>query len=293
LIGKVHTALNKRKNMETIGAGRHLTPDVTLRATRLVTRGKIYRLGQILSPDVPQLDDNPAIAHGRRFRVNRPAKARPGSGALSESIELSTHTGTHIDAFGHWYKDDCLLDGKGVEEGWTTTDGLRTLGLDSCPPLMTRGVLLDVAAFRSVEMLESGIEIKPEELESVAVRAGLEIQRGDVVLLRTGWSKLWARRDLRYIREEPGLGREGAEWLAGRGVVAIGADNWAIDAIPANQPRKRDVHEVCLAERGVYLIENLDLEELARERVFEFLFIALAPRLRGGTAFPIDPIAVI
>jgi len=279
--------------MEMIGAGKYLSPEVTLKATQLVRRGRIYRLGQVLSTDVPQLDDNPAIAHGRRFKINRMPKVRPGSGALSESIELSTHTGTHIDAFGHWYKDDRLLDGKGVEESWTTTDGLSSLGLDSCPPLVTRGVLLDVASYRGVEMLESGMEINSEELKKVATQAGINIQVGDVVVIRTGWAKLWARRDPRYIREEPGLGREGAEWLAQQGVVAIGADNWAIDAIPSSQPRKRDVHEVCLAERGVYLIENLDLEELAKDGVCEFLFVALAPRLKGGTAFPIEPVAVV
>lgn len=279
--------------MEMIGAGKYLSQEVTLKATRLVKRGCVYRLGQVLSTDVPQLDDNPAIAHGRRFKVNRMSKVRPGSGALSESMELSTHTGTHIDAFGHWYKDDRLLNGKGVEEVWTTTDGLSSLGMETCPPIVTRGVLLDVATHEGVEMLESGEEINSGELRKVAAEAGVNVEAGDAVLIRTGWSKLWARRDLRYIREEPGLGREGAEWLAGRGVVAIGADNWAIDAIPASQPRKRDVHEVCLAEHGVYLIENLDLEELAKDRVFEFLFLALAPRLKGGTAFPIEPVAVV
>lgn len=279
--------------METIGAGKYLSPEVTLKATQLVRSGRIYRLGQVLSTDIPQLDDNPAIAHGHRFKVNRMAKVRPGSGALSESIEISTHTGTHIDAFGHWYKDDRLLDGKGVEEAWTITDGLSSLGIDSCPPLITRGVLLDVATYRGVEMLESGIEFNSEELRKIATQADIKIQAGDVVLIRTGWAKLWARRDPRYIREEPGLGREGAEWLAQQGVVAIGADNWAIDAIPASQPRKRDVHEVCLAERGVYIIENLDLEELAKDRVYKFLFVAVSPRLKGGTAFLIEPVAVV
>ena len=279
--------------MEKVGAAKFLSPEVTLKATRLVTRGKVYPLGQVLSENVPQLDDNPAIASGRRFKVNRMAKVRPGSGALSESVDVSTHTGTHIDAFGHWYKDDRLFDGKGVEEGWTLTEGLSSLGIESCPPLITRGVLLDVAASRGVEMLESDVEFNSEELRKIAAQASVKIQAGDVVLLRTGWAKLWARRDPRYIREEPGLGREGAEWLAQQGVVAIGADNWCIDAVPPSNPRKRDVHEVCLAERGIYIIENLDLEELAKDRVREFLFVAVPPRLKGGTAFFVEPVAVV
>jgi hypothetical protein len=141
--------------METIGAAKWLSPEVTLRATKLVTRGKIYRLAQTLATDIPQLADNPAIAHGRRFKVTRPPKSRPGSGALSEMVELPTHTGTHIDAFGHWYKDDRVLGGRGADEVWSTAEGLSDLGIEHCPPLITRGVLFDVAAHKGVEMSRS------------------------------------------------------------------------------------------------------------------------------------------
>lgn len=279
--------------MESIGAAKFLSPEATIKAARLVRRGKVYPLGQLLSTDILQLDDNRTIAHGRRFKVSRLAQVRPGSGSLSESVEFPTHTGTHIDAVGHWYKDDHVFGGKSVQEVWTSTEGLSTLGLEYCPPLVTRGVMLDVATYRGVEMLESGVEIHSDELGRVASQSGVTVQAGDVALIRTGWCKLWDRRDLRYINEEPGLGGEGVTWLADQGVVAIGADNWAIDVIPHSQPRARPVHEICLAERGIYLIENLNLEALAEERIYEFLFVALPPRLKGGTAFPIEPIAVV
>lgn len=279
--------------METIGAAKWLSPEVTLRATKLVTRGKIYRLAQTLATDIPQLADNPAIAHGRRFKVTRPPKSRPGSGALSEMVELPTHTGTHIDAFGHWYKDDRVLGGRGADEVWSTAEGLSDLGIEHCPPLITRGVLFDVAAHKGVEMLDSDVEIGSADLHGFSAKLGVSIQPGEVALVRTGWSQLWHRRDPRYIKEEPGLSREAAQWLAEQGVVAIGADNWAIDAVPPTEPRRRDVHEVCLADRGIYLIENLNLEELAKDRVYEFLFVALPTRLKGGTGFPIEPVAVI
>jgi kynurenine formamidase len=278
--------------MDAIGAAKLLSPDVTLKALRQVKQGKIYRLAQILATDIPQLADSPTITRSRRFVVARGPASRPGSGALSETVELPTHTGTHIDAFGHWYKDDCVFGGRNKDEVWGE-NGLSDLGLDGCPPLISRGVLLDVATHKGVEMLESDVAIGSDDLAAVAKSAGVKVQPGDIALIRTGWSKLWARRDGRYIVEEPGLTGDAARWLGDQGVVAIGADNWAIDACPPSAPRNRAVHEVCLTEMGIYLIENLNLEELAADRVNEFLFVAIPTRLKGGTGFPIEPVAVV
>jgi kynurenine formamidase len=158
---------------------------------------------------------------------------------------------------------------------------------------MTRGVLFDVPAHRGVEMLDSDCAVEWDELAAVAKAQGIKVQAGDVALVRTGWSRLWDKRDPRYITEEPGLTREGAKWLGEQGVVAIGADNWAIDACPPSAPRNRAVHELCLAGVGIYLIENLTLEELSKDQVFEFLFVAIPVRLKGGTGFPVEPVAVI
>ena len=269
-----------------------LSPDVTLKALRHVKQGKIYQLAQILSTDIPQLADSPTITRSRRFVVARGPASRPGSGALSETIELPTHTGTHIDAFGHWYKDDCVFGGRNKDEVWSE-NGLSDLGLERCPPLISRGVLFDVAAHKGVEMLESNVAIDGDDLAAAGKTAGIKIQPGDIALIRTGWSKLWAKRDHRYIVEEPGLTADAARWLGDQGVVAIGADNWAIDACPPSAPRNRFVHEVCLTEMGIYIIENLNLEELAADRIREFLFVAIPTRLQGGTGFPIEPVAVV
>ncbi|MBI4526251.1 MAG: cyclase family protein [Deltaproteobacteria bacterium] len=284
--------IKKERNMETIGAGRWLSPEMTLKGLRLVKKGQIYRLGQVLSTDIPQLSDSPNISRSRRFTIGRSPASRPGSGALSEVVELPTHTGTHIDAFGHWYCDERVFGGRPKSEVWTE-DGLVDLGIDRCPPLLTRGVLFDVAAHRGVEMLESDVSIDREDLEAVAGAESIRLQSGDVALVRTGWSRLWEKRERRYMLEEPGLTGEAARWLGEQGVVAIGADNWAIDACPPSAPRNRAVHELCLTEMGIYLIENLNLEELGRDRSYEFLFVAVPVRLKGGTGFPIDPVAVV
>jgi kynurenine formamidase len=278
--------------MDSIGVAKLLTPDVTLKALRQVKQGKLYRLAQILADDIPQLADSPTITRSRRFVVARGPASRPGSGALSEIVELPTHTGTHIDAFGHWYKDDCVFGGRKKDEVWGE-NGLSDLGIELCPPLITRGVLFDVAAYKGVETLESDYAIGDGDLVAAGAEAGIKLQAGDVALVRTGWSKLWAGRDKRYILEEPGLNADAARWLGRQGVVAIGADNWAIDACPPSAPRNRAVHEVCLTEMGIYLIENLNLEELAADRVNEFLFVAIPTRLKGGTGFPIEPVALV
>jgi kynurenine formamidase len=278
--------------MEELGAVNLLTPEVTLKALRLVKKGGIYRLAQVLHTGIPQLSDSPNITRSRRFTVSRAPGSRQGSGALSEVIEIPTHTGTHIDAFGHWYHKDRVFGGRSTNEVWGE-NGLSDLGIDRCPPLITRGVMFDVADYKGVAMLESDYAIGKEDLENTGKQAGIQVQPGDVALVRTGWSRLWDGQDRRYILEEPGLTAEAARWLGAQGVVAIGADNWAIDACPPSAPRNRTVHEACLTEMGIYLIENLNLEELGKNRVYEFLFVAIPTRLKGGTGFPIEPVAVV
>lgn len=285
--------------IDEIGAAKFLTPEITKQALALVKMGKIYPLGQILEAGIPQLPHHPPFVRiptstpyqsQQRWR-ERGAKNEPGPAA--ERLEINTHTGTHIDAIGHWSNYNRTYGGLDARENFTEK-GLAHFGVEHLPPIVTRGILLDIAGLKEVEMLEGGTVITPHDLQTFLHRNGLGLRRGDVALIRTGWSKLWARRDPGYCSSEPGPGHEASVWLADQDIVALGADTMAVDVDPPENPAyPRIGHQILLVERGVHLIENMNLEELARDRVYEFLFILLAPKLKGGSAFPVQPVAIV
>jgi kynurenine formamidase len=284
-------------------AARLITPEATLRATRLARTGRVLALGQSFGESMPQLADCPDVGHSRRLRRQAFLSPTPeawssrgldsGPRISSEWLEMSTHSGTHIDALGHWSTRDQQFGGIAVDENWAES-GMQRLGLEECLPIVTRGILLDVARVRGVARLEGGDLIHPDDLQRAAAQAGIEISPADVALVRTGWAQWWSESAVEYMSAAPGLTRAAANWLADRGVVAIGADTWVVDAVPPENPaEQRAVHEVCLVERGINLIENLNLEDLAREQASEFLFACLPPRFMGGTGFPVMPVAIL
>ena len=288
-----------KNEIDELGATKLLTPEVIRSAIGLVKKGNIYSLGQVLEPGMPQLPRHPPLViapyttpyQSQRRWQERGAKNLPG--AASERVEINTHSGTHIDALGHWSNCNQNYGGLDARENYTER-GLAHLGLEHIPPIVARGVLIDVAGLSGTEMLESGAVVTVQQIQRFLKDHGLRLAKGDVVLLYTGWSKLWHQRDLRYCMSEPGPGRQTAEWLADQEIVALGTDTMAVDVDPPEDPAyPRVVHQVMLVERGVHLIENLYLDELVRDKVYEFLFMLATPKLKGGTAFPVEPIAII
>jgi kynurenine formamidase len=154
-------------------------------------------------------------------------------------------------------------------------------------------VLLDIAALRGVPHLQAGDAITPEDIEGAMRRQGVEVGRGDVVLLHTGWMDAVARQDpLRYANTEPGLGVPGGEFLAAREVVAVGLDVAQMDPIGRADDHSRPVHEVLLTRHGIYCLENVVTGALARDRAYEFLFVANPVRYKGAAQAPLAPVAV-
>jgi kynurenine formamidase len=285
--------------IDELGATKLLTPGVIRSAVGLVKKGKVYSLGQVLEPGMPRLPRHPPLVvaasttpyQSQRRWQERGAKNLPG--AASERVEINTHSGTHIDALGHWSNCNQNYGGLDAKENYTEA-GLLHLGVEHIPPIVARGVLIDVAERGGAEMLESGQVITVRDIQSFLKDHRLSLSKGDVVLLYTGWSKLWHTRDLRYCTSEPGPGRQTATWLADQDIVALGTDTMAVDVDPPEDPAfPRVVHQIMLVERGVHLIENLYLDELVGDKVYEFLFVLATPKLKGGTAFPVEPIAIV
>lgn len=212
-------------------------------------------------------------------------------GRSGDCISMYTHTGTHVDALNH------MGYGKTVwncfsEEQHLGARHWHVAGADRHPPVIARGVLIDVAGAHGVSVLPDSYGIGEQELRSVLAHQGSELREGDVVLIRTGRMTLWPDGEA-YIPDEPGLDRSGAEFLAQAGAIMIGADNVGLEQIPsADFDNWQVVHTYLLAEAGVPIMEIVNLQELAAEHLYEFAFLGACLRIRGATGSPIRPVAL-
>jgi kynurenine formamidase len=235
-----------------------------------------------------------AYALHRRHRDNyRPAENGPRSGA-SGVLTMMEHTGTHIDALCHQSCGMKLFGGLDADAEETPA-GFKHLGVETVPPLLCRGVLLDVAGWKGVGALPAGYSIPADELRACAAAAGVEVRKGDVLLVRTGFGALWGGSEEVYLAAA-GVGKSGTLWAADREVVAVGADNMAWDALDDRDPETGSslfAHVYLLPQKGIYIIENLNLEELARDRQWEFGFVGVALKFQGATGSPLRPLAVV
>jgi kynurenine formamidase len=290
---------------DEIGSLNLLTPQRRLAAAALMKRGRAYDLdagrmmGLPLGPGQPQLT---VISYRTSRGLMMAGDYFPDSpngdcqGFNSELVTSSMHTGCHIDALAHitlgtdarWYN--------GVRAAEHLTDfGPRRSDVSAYPPILARGVLVDVAGDRGVERLPGGSGISRDELEAVLARQATSVGEGDVVLIRTGIMRDWP--DGAKMREADGSGLQldGAQWLADDvRVAAIGADNASVEMLPSGDPaRPQPVHAFLLVERGVPLMEFVYLEELARDRVYEFFFIALPLKIAGATGSMLRPVAMV
>jgi kynurenine formamidase len=210
-----------------------------------------------------------------------------GSSSAAEAIALSTHVGTHIDAFCHYSSNGKLHGGEDPTQ--TYANGLERFSVDTIQPIFRRGVLLDIARQHGTDVLPVDFVITPEHLARAS--EGVGIQPGDVVLLRTGWSRYWDDPG-RFISQvhSPGPGIEGARWLSRRKIFAAGSETAPFESVPNPS---MSVHVHLLVESGIHIIECLNLEELSASGAREFLFVATPLKIRGGTASPIRPIALV
>ncbi|MET3965008.1 kynurenine formamidase [Bradyrhizobium sp. S3.9.1] len=199
--------------------------------------------------------------------------------------------GSQLDGLGHLGVEHVYYNGNKLAD-FADPNGLKKLGVEKVPPMVTRGVLLDMAAYFKTDIVKEGTAFNVKEIEEAAKQQNVEIRQGDVVLFHTGWLSLIGKDDKRYSAGEPGLGVEGAKYLTGKGVVAIGADTWALGVLPFESKNVFEVHQILLAMNGTYILENMDTAALARDKGYEFLFVLGQPRWTGGVQAMINPIAI-
>ncbi len=230
--------------------------------------------------------------HRRHRDTYQPTTDGPRSGA-SGILTMMEHTGTHLDALCHQacgLKIFGDLDCDSLE----TPTGFKQLGVEHVPPLVTRGVLLDVATWKSCAPLPPDYSIGADELIACAQAQNVAVEKGDVLLVRTGYDTLW-HDEPTYLRAA-GVGKSGTLWAAEQGVVAVGADNMAWDAPNDIDPETGATlfaHVHLLTRKGIYIIENLDLRELAASRIYSFGFVGIPLKFQGATGSPLRPIALV
>ena len=278
------------------GAANRLTPARAAAAARLIRTGKVYSLGRVYEHGMPMFGK-------RHFSLTIPGRPTGGPDGTTRGVyndELFSgeigQIGTQLDGLGHvgvrMGRDDYFYNGHRLSE-FGDSYGLKKLGIEKVGVFFTRGVLIDVAAFRGVPRMFAGDVITVKDLEGALKAQKLEVGEGDVVLLRTGHGKLWMKDNDAYNRGEPGLGMAAAKWLCDKKIVLVGSDTWATEVVPhENKDRPFEVHQLLLVRHGIYNLENLDLEEAARDKVHEFAFIFAPLRLKGATGSPGNPIAV-
>jgi kynurenine formamidase len=293
---------------DTIGSVNLVTPERILAATKLVKTGQRYALGQITGRDTP--------AFGTRtfelFTVSQ-GGVFDGTGEPYANNHMTTNddwalvwmgVGSQIDGLGHVGIDHVYYNGNHVRD-FFSSGGLKKLGTQDIPPIVSRGIVLDIVAYmkahdpskvitvEGIEMLTGGTAINQVEIEGALTRQNISLQAGDIVLLHTGYMEMADIDQPLYKKTIPGLGVEGAKFLAKHDPIAIGADTFALEVIPfENKGNAFEVHLELIPKRGIYILENMVTRELVNDKAWEFMFVLGQARMQGAVQMIINPVAI-
>jgi hypothetical protein len=275
------------------GALNIITPAITAEAAKLVKTGKTYALGVETNASTP--------AFGTRtfnLLIQQPGQAGgaslgPTKTTYNDDIIMGyVAVGSQLDGLGHIGVDGVYYNCN-KQADFAQPDGLKKLGVEKLPPFATRGILLDMTMHFNTPMVPEGTAFNRKEIDEQARRQGIEIKRGDVVLFHTGWQALVGKDNKRFMAAEPGLGKEGAEYLVSKGVVAIGADTWGLEVLPFEKGvGVFEVHQILLARNGVFILENMNTAPLAADKAYEFMFVLGHSRITGAVQAIINPVAI-
>lgn len=272
------------------GAISRITADTVRGAVALATRGRVYDLGLEINERMPQ---NPEFARFAFAFTTTPE----GSGAASpfqfcaEMITGALHTSTHIDALVH-VQAEGRIHGGALARDARGDRGWHEQGMETVPPIVGRALLLDVAGLHGVERLPDGYEVTVADIRTALQIGGRDVVTGDIVLIRTGKVRQFYADPAAFQAAEPGVGREAALWLHDHGMAVLGTDTTGTEPLPFADPA-RTTHRAMLVERGVHLIENLDLEAASLDCVGVGLFVALPLKITGATGSWVRPVLIV
>lgn len=285
------------------GASNHITPEKVLSAVSLIATGKVYELGRLYEQGMP-------LFGTRVFRLTIPGS--PTGGPFGDN-QLIFHdemvsseigqVGTQFDGLGHIgklqggnpnNKKQMLYYNDFSEGEIATSEGLVKLGIEKVKPIITRGILIDIAKLKGP--MNAGDEITLNNVNDALAAQGLsetDIHAGDAVLFRTNWGRHWIVDNDTYNNGAPGIGLEVAAWLASKDVALVGSDTWPVEVVPNPNPNLAfPVHQKLLTDSGIFLHENLNLEELSSNNAYQFAYIFVRVPIKGATGSPGSPIAI-
>lgn len=285
------------------GASNHITPAKVLSAVSLISTGQVYELGRVYEQGMP-------LFGTRVFRLTIPGSPTGGPFGENQLIYhdemVSTEigqVGTQFDGLGHIGKlqgantnnKNQMLFYNGFTEGEiATSEGLVKLGIEKVKPIITRGILIDIAKLKGD--MNAGDQITLEDVNNALDAQGLsatDIHAGDAVLFRTNWGRHWIVDNDTYNNGAPGIGLEVAAWLASKNVALVGSDTWPVEVVPNPNPNLAfPVHQKLLTDSGIFLHENLNLEELSSNNAYQFAYIFVRVPIKGATGSPGSPIAI-
>lgn len=282
---------------DEIGAANHMSPEQVLMAVKLVKQGQSHPLGIVVDPDMPSFPPRSFALQVVQPGQHNGRSLRPQFGwdlvYNDDMAQLWFGTGSQLDGLGHMGEAGTYYNCNEAVDFIDIT-GLNKLGTHNVPPLVGRGVLLDMAGHFDVTVMAAGQGIAAADIKAAAKAQGVEIRPGDVVLLHTGWTDAMLHSDpTAWASGEPGLTNEAARYLASLQPMAVGADTWGVDAVPPVEgDRVFYGHIEFLRNNGIYLLETMNTGRLAREGVHEFMFVLGQARIKGAVQMIINPVAL-
>jgi kynurenine formamidase len=279
---------------DQIGNLNYVTPAKTLAASKLVTRGKAYRLGIETNRSTPAYPPRTfALTVVQPGQVQGATLGPTRTSYNDDIINGWVGIGSQIDGLGHVGVDNVYYNCNKAAD-FAKVDGLTRLGIENVPAIATRVIVLDMAGYLGADPVKEGTAFNRAQIDGAMKKQGVRpIEKGDVVLFYTGWTKLIGKDDKRYGSVEPGLGLEGARYLASLGVAMVGADTWALEVLPAEKGAGVfEVHQILLAQNGIHILENMNTEEMVKDRAWEAFFTLGPARVTGAVQAIINPIAI-
>jgi kynurenine formamidase len=273
------------------GSGNHMkNPQTVLKAARLIKTGEVIEMGHVLGPGMVLNSPRTFNLLTKRTLFNAGANNR-GSNEEIVTSEIG-QVGTQFDGFAHQTIGNSLYNCFKLDE-IATRSGFTKLGMEKVGMLFARGVMIDVAGLKGVEMLGDTYEITAADLQAALTKQNLTLQPGDAVIIHTGWGRLYGKDNARFTKSTPGVGVGAAEWLAKQDPLLVGSDNWPVEVSPnPDKDLSLPGHQIFLAVNGIHTLENLKLDEMVAKRVWEFAFTLQPMKMYGATGSTVAPAAI-
>jgi kynurenine formamidase len=279
---------------DEIGAANRITPESVLAAAQLIKTGKTYSLGITIDSSTPAF--SPRTMALQIVQPGQQDGKRPFANGLVYNDDIFQGwfgIGPQLDGLGHAGWDGVFYNCNKMQD-FAHISGVTKLGIEKIPPMVARGVVLDMAGHFGVKHMEAGKWFTADDIKVVAKKQGVELREGDVILFHTGWTENVLPTDpKKWIAGAPGMSEDAAEYLATIGPMAVGSDTWGLDVFPPQKEgRLAQGHITLIQQEGIYILETMDTGPLVRDEAWEFLFVLGQAKVKGAVQMIINPVAI-